>query len=125
MLLSPILPDYEMTAILTVPVSLAERSYEIVIQAGLLERLGRKLRSQGVRGKVGVVTDRHVARHYLKNSLEAIKKYGIDPLPIILAPGERSKTLKTVEHILDDTGRVPPQLRHVPLQIGKKKTRPQ
>ena len=90
-----------MTAILTVPVSLAERSYEIVIQAGLLERLGRKLRSQGVRGKVGVVTDRHVARHYLKNSLEAIKKYGIDPLPIILAPGERSKTLKTVEHILD------------------------
>src|SRR5687767_9223880 len=90
-----------MTAIFTVPVSLAERSYEIIIQAGLLERLGRKLKKQGVRGKIGIVTDRHVARHYLKRSLEAIKKYGIDPVPIILTPGERSKTLKTVEHILD------------------------
>jgi 3-dehydroquinate synthase len=101
MLLLSILPDDEMTAIFTVPVSLAERSYEIIIQAGLLERLGRKLKKQGVRGKIGIVTDRHVARHYLKSSLEAIKKYGIDPVPIILTPGERSKTLKTVEHILD------------------------
>ncbi len=89
-----------MTAI-TVPVSLGERSYEIVIQPGLLERLGRQLQKQGVKGKVGIVTDRHVARHYLKTSLESIKRYGIEPVPIILAPGERSKTLKVVEQILD------------------------
>ena len=90
-----------MTAIFTVPVSLAERSYEIIIQAGLLEKLGRNLKKQGVGGKVGIVTDRHVARHYLKHSLDAIQRCGIDPVPIILTPGERSKTLKTVEHILD------------------------
>lgn len=90
-----------MTQTSTVKVSLTERSYEIIIRAGLLQRLGRELKRYGVQGKVGVVTDRHVARHYLKSSLEAIKRYGIDPLPIILAPGERSKTLKTVEHILD------------------------
>ncbi len=85
----------------TVKVSLAERSYEITIRAGLLERLGRELKSYGVQGKVGVVTDRHVARHYLKSSLEAIKRHAMDPVPIILTPGERLKTLKTVEHILD------------------------
>lgn len=90
-----------MTPTSTVKVSLAERSYEIVIRAGLLERLGRRLRKQGVRGKIGIVTDRHVARHYLKNGLEAIKQYGMDPVPIILTPGERSKTLKTLEYILD------------------------
>jgi len=90
-----------MTAIFTVPVSLAERSYEIIIQAGLLEKLGRNLKKQGVGRKVGIVTDRHVARHYLKHSLEAIQRCGIDPVPIILTPGEQSKTLKTVEHILD------------------------
>lgn len=90
-----------MTAISTVPVSLSERSYEIVIQSGLLTRLGRRLKEQGVGGKVGIVTDRHVARHYLKSSLEAIKRCGIEPIPIILTPGERSKTLKTVEQILD------------------------
>lgn len=101
MLLRSIPPDYEMTAILTVPVSLDERSYEIIIQAGLLESLGRKLKKQGVRGKIGIVTDRHVARHYLKSSLEGIKRYGMEPVPIILTPGEQSKTLKTVEQILD------------------------
>lgn len=90
-----------MTAAFTVPVSLAERSYEILIQAGLLERLGRKLKTLGVGGKVGIVTDRHVARHYLKGTLGAIKRSGIEPVPIILTPGERSKRLKTVEHILD------------------------
>jgi 3-dehydroquinate synthase len=90
-----------MTAIFTVPVSLSDRSYEIVIQAGLLARLGRRLKELGVGGKVGIVTDRHVARHYLKSSLEAIQRCGLEPIPIILTPGERSKTLKTVEQILD------------------------
>jgi 3-dehydroquinate synthase len=90
-----------MTAIFTVPVSLAERSYKITIQAELLEKLGKKLKEEGVRGNIGIVTDRHVARHYLKGSLEAIRRYGIEPIPIILTPGERSKTLETVGHILD------------------------
>jgi len=92
---------YEVIPTSMVKVSLTERSYEINIRAGLLERIGRELKRYGVQGKVGVVTDRHVARHYLKSSLKEIKKHGIDPVPIILTPGERSKTLKTVEYILD------------------------
>ncbi len=90
-----------MTPASTVTVSLAERSYDIIIQTGMLERLGRELKKQEVKGKVGIVTDRHVARHYLKNTCEAIKRCGIEPIPIIVPPGERSKTLKTVEDILD------------------------
>lgn len=90
-----------MTPIFTVPVSLAERSYEITIRAGLLERLGRELKQQAVKGKVAVVTDRRVARHYLRNVSETIKRQGIQPVPIILDPGERSKTLKTVESVLN------------------------
>jgi 3-dehydroquinate synthase len=90
-----------MTPIFTVPVALAERSYEIIIRAGLLERLGRELTQQAVAGKVAVVTDRRVAKHYLKSVSEAVKRHGIQPVPIILDPGERSKTLKTVELVLD------------------------
>lgn len=90
-----------MTPTSTVKVSLPERSYEIIIRAGLLERLGKELKSYGVKGKVGVVTDRHVARHYLKRISESVRRYEIESVPIILAPGERSKTLGTVEHILD------------------------
>lgn len=90
-----------MTSASTVTVSLAERSYQIIIRAGLLEKLGRNLKAHGVKGKVGVVTDRHVARYYLKNICETVRQYKIEPVPIILAPGERFKTLKTVERILD------------------------
>ena len=90
-----------MTPASTVMVSLADRSYEIVIRAGLLKQLGRELKRYGVKGKVGVVTDRHVARHYLKHVSETVRQYEIELVPIILAPGERSKTLGTVERILD------------------------
>jgi len=94
-----------MTSISTVPVSLGQRSYDIVIQAGLLERLGGRLKKFGVKGKVGVVTDRHVARHYAKNILGALRRCDIEAVPIILAPGEQSKTLTTIEHILDTLAR--------------------
>lgn len=85
----------------TVSVTLGERSYKIVIQAGLLNRLEGRLRELGVRGKAGVVTDRHVARHYLNGILRQLKKSGIDAVPIVLPAGEQSKTLSMITRILD------------------------
>lgn len=85
----------------TVKVPLGGRSYEITIRGGFLERLGSELRRYGVQGKVGVVTDRHVARHYLKPISETVRRSDIEPVPIILVPGEQSKNLGTVKYILD------------------------
>ncbi len=90
-----------MTSGSTVTVSLADRSYEITIRAGLLEKLGREMKRRGLKGKIGIVTDRHVAQHYLKKIVELAKWAGLEPVSIILAPGERSKTLHTVERILN------------------------
>ena len=90
-----------MTSISKVPVSLGERSYDILIQTGLLEKLGDRLKKLGVKGRVGIVTDRHVARHYMRNLLDILKRDDIEAVPIILVPGEQSKTLKTIERILD------------------------
>lgn len=90
-----------MTSGSTVAVSLADRSYEITIRAGLLEKLGREMKRRGLKGKLGIVTDRHVAQHYLKKILESAKRSGLEPVSIILGPGERSKTLHTVERILN------------------------
>ncbi len=90
-----------MTLSSTVSVSLGERSYKILIQAGLLSRLEGRLSELAVKGKVGVVTDRHVAAYYLSEVLHQLKKCGVDAVPIVLPPGERSKKLDTITHVLD------------------------
>jgi 3-dehydroquinate synthase len=84
-----------------VSVPLGERSYDILIQAGLMSRLGERVRALGVRGKAAVVTDRHVARHYLPILLRVLTKCGVDAIPIVLPPGEQSKTLSTIQRIVD------------------------
>ena len=85
----------------TVPVSLKERSYDILILPGILKEAGSRLTKAGVKGKVGVVTDRHVAEQHLQPLLESLRKNHIEVVPVILAPGEQSKTLKSVERIVD------------------------
>ena len=84
-----------------VPVTLGERSYDIVLHPGLLATVGDRLKSLVASPKIGVVTDRNVASHYLQGLLRSLCKAGYDPTPIILSPGERTKTLGTIAKILD------------------------
>ena len=73
-----------------IAVSLGERSYEIVLEPGSSRTLGDRLKKLTDTAKVGVVTDRHVARHYLKPTTESLKQAGFEPVPIVLPPGERT-----------------------------------
>ena len=84
-----------------VPVTLGERSYDIVLHPGLLATVGDRLSALTTSPKIGVVTDRHVASRYLHGTLRSLSKAGYDPTPIILPPGERTKTLGTIAKILD------------------------
>ena len=84
-----------------VRVALGERSYGIVLHPGLLATVGDRLSAFTTSLKVGVVTDRHVASRYLHGVLRSLRKAGYDPTPIILPPGERTKTLSTITKILD------------------------
>lgn len=90
-----------MARLSTVSVALGERSYEIIIQPGLLNRLATHVRELGIKGKVAVVTDRHVARYYLAPVLRALMACHVEAVPIVLPPGEQYKTLTTVKKILD------------------------
>jgi 3-dehydroquinate synthase len=84
-----------------VPVTLRERSYDIVLHPGLLATVGDRLSALTTSPKIAVVTDRNVASRYLHGTLRSLCKAGYDPTPIILAPGERTKTLGTIAKILD------------------------
>jgi 3-dehydroquinate synthase len=88
-----------------VPVTLGERSYDIVLHPGLLATVGNRLSALTTSPKIGVVTDRHVASRYLQGTLRSLTKAGYDPTPIILPPGERTKTLGTIAKILDALAR--------------------
>jgi len=84
-----------------VPVTLGARSYDIVIHPELLATVGDRLSTLTTSPKIGVVTDRNVASRYLHGTLRSLCKAGYDPTPIILPPGERTKTLGTIAKILD------------------------
>jgi 3-dehydroquinate synthase len=84
-----------------IPVALGARSYEIVLEPGSSRTLGDRLKKVADTAKIGIVTDRHVARHYLKPTVDSLRQAGLDPVSIILPPGERTKTLATVTLILD------------------------
>ncbi len=85
----------------TIHVALGDRSYRIVVQDHLLKDLGRYVLEATTAEKVGVVTDRHVAARYLAPALRALRAAGFKPVPMVLPPGERTKTLASVERILD------------------------
>ena len=87
----------------TVSVALNERSYDIHIGEGLLSKAGALLASfigKSAPRRVAVVTDETVARLYypkLAASLEAAK---LEPLAIVLPPGEQSKDFAHLEQVV-------------------------
>jgi 3-dehydroquinate synthase len=102
----------------TIPVTLGERSYNIVLHPGLLGTVGARLTAFTTSPKIGVVTDKHVASHYLQETLRSLCKAGYDPTPIILPPGERTKTLGTIAKILDVLARQKFERQSLLLALG-------
>jgi 3-dehydroquinate synthase len=84
----------------TIPVILGDRSYHLTFHPGLLATVGERLRSLTTSQKIGVVTDRHVGRHYLRPALRSIRRAGFEPTAIVLPPGEQTKTLTAAARIL-------------------------
>lgn len=82
-----------------ITVSLNERSYPIwIIQKGL-KQAGELLTEIGIRGKVLIVSNPVIFRHYGAELSTALRTAGFDVQSYILPAGERYKTLKTVERI--------------------------
>ncbi|HSZ74713.1 MAG TPA: 3-dehydroquinate synthase [Rhizomicrobium sp.] len=82
----------------TIPVSLGERSYEIHVAPGLLSRAGELLKPFA-RGPLPIVADEHVAKLHLQTVVDAARSAGLDPYPIILAPGEGTKSFAGLEQL--------------------------
>ena len=85
----------------SIHVELGARSYAIVIRRDLLREIGEELKRLKCVGKVGVVTDRNLAKHYLPQVTRRLKAAGFTVVPIVLPPGERTKTLHSIGTVMD------------------------
>lgn len=84
-----------------IPVSLGDRSYDILVSEGSLDHAAAHLGSFTRNGEIVVVTDENVAQAQLPRLVNALSHGGIKVESIILPAGEGSKSWKVLEVLLD------------------------
>jgi 3-dehydroquinate synthase len=85
----------------TISVGLGTRAYDIHVGAGMLARAGELLKPFA-KGVVPVVTDSHVAALHLQPLLAVLEEAGIKAAPIVMPPGEGSKSFAGLEKLCGD-----------------------
>src|SRR3954464_15058422 len=83
-------------------VALAERSYDILIGPGLIERAGALMLPLLRRRQAVIVTDEQVARHHLAPLRSGLDGHGIATDAIVLPPGEGTKDFSHLGRLVDD-----------------------
>ncbi len=78
-----------------VKVNLSERSYDIVVESGLLVNTGKEIASV-CRGRAAlVITDTNVGEIYAKDVLDSLSRAGMQVFLTTIPGGEQCKTLET------------------------------
>jgi 3-dehydroquinate synthase len=80
-------------------VELGDRSYSVFVGSGILPTVATLLAKQGITGPLVVISDRNVARRYLRRLHQDLSAGGHDVLSLTLPPGEDRKNLKSAEHV--------------------------
>ncbi len=84
-----------------IPVPVPNSPYEVLIGKGLLFKSGT-LATEVIRpGRCAVITDEHVAKHYLEPTLTSLKDAGFEPIAFIVPAGEKSKNMRQVEDLCE------------------------
>lgn len=87
----------------TIPVLLSasqQRQYDIVVEPGLLEKLGAECLSVlSPDAKVLVLTDEHLAETYLPVALKSLESVGLGAISMVILAGEESKSFSQAESV--------------------------
>lgn len=84
-----------------IPVALGERSYDILVAEGALDHAAAHLNGFARAGRLVVITDENVAKAQLSRLVNALAHGGIRAEPIILPPGESTKSWEVLEILVD------------------------
>lgn len=85
----------------SVKVGLGARAYEVVIGRGLLAEAGRRIAPYAPRRRVAVVSDETVWRLHGAELLARLGDAGIDGRPVIVPPGEQTKSWEGLADVSD------------------------
>ena len=85
----------------TVSVGLGDRAYDILIGEGLLKEAAVRVAALAPGGRAAIVTDRHVAAHHLPILAEALRANGLASAPVIVEPGEKTKSFAALQEVVD------------------------
>src|SRR5690349_17073432 len=83
-------------------VELGDRSYDILVGSGLIQRAGREMLPLLRRRQAIVVTDETVAGHYLATLRDSLSEAGITHHAVLLPPGEETKDLAPFGRLAQD-----------------------
>lgn len=89
------------SAPVVVPVTLADRSYEIVIGEDLLDAAGERIARLRPGSAAAIVTDETVAALHLGRLERAFAAAGIRSVKIVIPAGEASKNFAMLERVID------------------------
>jgi len=85
-----------------IKVDLAERSYDIAIGSGMLDKIGSELSSFPFSPKIALVSNPTVFGLYGERVLNSIRNAGFDCLEVLIDDGEEHKNLISLQHIYSD-----------------------
>ena len=85
-----------------VPVSLGDRSYQVLIQPHILPQIGRVLQDVGLAGRVAIVTNPVVNEIYGRVVFRSLKRCGFSPFLVVIPDGEKAKSMYWLSKILDE-----------------------
>lgn len=83
----------------TVPIQLADRSYDVIIGRGLLARIGEHASRLALPRRCAVITDSLVEPLYGKIVSRSLRENGMEPTIVPVPAGEPSKSLSAVESV--------------------------
>jgi shikimate kinase/3-dehydroquinate synthase len=83
-------------------VKLDGRGYDILIGDGLIETAGTHIERLAPGAACAIVTDENVAKHHLPALQRSLDAANIKHVPIVVTPGEGSKTYSVFERVCDD-----------------------
>ena len=80
-------------------ISLAERSYDVIVEQGSLSLSGQLIQKRSLTGKIAIISDSNTAPLYSQQLISSLESAGYSSSLHIFEAGEKSKNLSSVEDI--------------------------